>query len=647
MRHCISHRLGVLLVLALAGVPFALADGATTRNVPTALYPTIQSAIIASTNGDTVVVADGVYSGVGNRSINFFGRDITVHSANGPANCTIDAGGLGRVFVFASGETDEAVVEGFTIINGDSTGQGGAFSIANSSPTIRDCIIYNCEASSSGGALALVACNSVFENCVIVGNESLYNEGGAISCTVSSAPVFVNCTFADNRASAGGALYALDSNPTFINCILYNNIPDETSLNGSAAPTFDYCDIEGGWLGAGTGNVDEDPTFTNPGMWDNGTFANGDYTALPASPVIDAGLGDGGVTVPAQDILGNDRVDDPTTTNTGVGTPDYVDLGAYEFQSAPPEPVSYADIVWRETTTGQIGVWLMHGMALVSGGVTGTVAPASGWVIQGVGDFDGDGRADILWRNTLTGDVAIWIMNGITLVGGTVVQNVPLAASWEIEGVGDFNNNGKDDILWRNTGTGAVAIWLMNGTMLVGGYAVATVDPATNDYEIQAVGDFSGDGRADILWRETTTNEIAIWLMNGTTRGLANVIGTVAAAWVIEGVGDFNNNGKDDILWRNSVTGAVGIWLMNGLTIVSTGTVATVDPAANDYDIQGVGDFSGDGRADILWRETTTGHVAIWIMNGLVRTSAGVVAVVDPTANDWEIRGVGDFNGAE
>jgi len=593
MRHSISGRLSIIVVLALAGLPFALADGATTRNVPSALYPTIQSGINACANGDTVLVADGTYTGVGNRNLNFSGRAITVRSENGPADCIIDAGSAARGFIFSGGETANAVVEGFTITNGDTVNDGGAFTVANSDPTIRNCIIYNCEASALGGAMSFSASDSVVENCVIVGNESVVAYGGGLAFGVGSTVTVVNCTIADNRADAGGAFHAVDSNPTFINCILYDDSTDETSVVGTSAPTLNYCDIEGGWLGAGTGNIDDDPMFTNRGTWNDGTFTNGDYVILPTSPCIDAGFGDSGVTVPAQDLLGNDRYDDPTVANTGDGTPDYVDLGAYELQAAPPEPVSYADIVWRETTTGEVGVWLMRGLTLEAGGVPST--PALAWVIQGVGDFDGNGRADILWRNT---------------------------------------------------GTGSVAIWLMNGTTLVGGFAVATVAPAAG-WDIQGVGDFNGNGRADVLWRNTGTNQIAIWLMNGSTISSAGVVQTVAAAWAIEGTGDFNGNGNDDILWRNTLTGQVAIWLMSGLTMVNAGIVATVDPAANDYDIQGVGDFDGDGNDDVLWRETTTGEVAIWIMNGLAIANGGVVAIVDPVAHDWHIQGVGDLNGVE
>ena len=87
------------------------------------------------------------------------------------------------------------------------------------------------------------------------------------------------------------------------------------------------------------------------------------------------------------------------------------------------------------------------------------------WSIVGTGDFNGDGKSDILWRDT-PGDVAIWLMNGHDDPLRLDVGNVP--TNWSIVETGDFNGDGKSDILWRDT-AGDVAIWFMNGTQLVSG----------------------------------------------------------------------------------------------------------------------------------------------------------------------------------
>ncbi len=82
------------------------------------------------------------------------------------------------------------------------------------------------------------------------------------------------------------------------------------------------------------------------------------------------------------------------------------------------------------------------------------------WSIAGVGDFNGDGKSDILWRHT-SGVNYVWYMNGVTLTGGDYIPTVP-DMNWAIAGVGDFNGDGKPDILWRHT-SGVNYVWYMNG----------------------------------------------------------------------------------------------------------------------------------------------------------------------------------------
>ncbi len=203
----------------------------------------------------------------------------------------------------------------------------------------------------------------------------------------------------------------------------------------------------------------------------------------------------------------------------------------------------------------------------------------------------------------------------------------------------DFNGDCRSDILWQNSSTQQVYEWLMNGTTIASSGSPYT---PTSDWVIQGVGDFDGDGKSDILWRNTGSGEVYIWLMNGTTIESGGSPYTVAdPTWIIQGVGDFDGDGKSDILWRNTTTGEIYIWLMNGITIKSSGSPYTL--ADSTWVIQGVGDFDGDGKSDILWRNSNSGEVYIWLMNGTTIASSGSpYTVADPT---WVIQGVGDFDG--
>ena len=196
---------------------------------------------------------------------------------------------------------------------------------------------------------------------------------------------------------------------------------------------------------------------------------------------------------------------------------------------------------------------------------------------------------------------------------------------------GDFNGDGKGDILWRHDSTGEVYIWLMNGTSIGSQGSSGTVSDL--NWKIQKVGDYTGDGKADILWRHNTTGELSVWVMDGITRVSGGTPGWVTTDWQIRDVGDFDGDGKADFLWRNVNSGQVYIWLMNGTSIGSQGSSGTVsDP---NWKIRGSGDLGGDGKSDMVWRHYSTGEVSIWVMDGVNRFGGGTPGYV---SMDWRIK---------
>jgi hypothetical protein len=225
------------------------------------------------------------------------------------------------------------------------------------------------------------------------------------------------------------------------------------------------------------------------------------------------------------------------------------------------------------------------------------------------------------------------------IVYGVATGGSPNPATWKLCLAGargntaDFNDDGKSDLVWRNASTGQTAIWLMNGLVATSS-VVTPSDPAWN---VTQVGDFNGDGSSDIVWRNTTTGATAVWLMNGGTLlpGSGGVM--PYAEWMVTHVADFNGDGKDDLVWRNQSTGATVIWLMNGTSIIGSGTIMN-DP---QWVVTYTGDFNGDGKCDLVWRHTGNGQTAIWMMNGAsLSGGAGVM----PDAN-WMVTHVADFNG--
>jgi hypothetical protein len=317
-------------------------------HVPTE-YTTIQAAIDAASNGDTVLVADGTYVGLWNKDLDFNGKAIKLVSENGPENCIIDCEGSGRGFYFHSGEREDSVVSGFTITHGSSTslfGGGGGIYCVSSSPTITKCIISgnnafaeyggfgggiscyggspvitNCiisgnvatgySGSAHGGGISSYGGSPVITNCIISGNKAHtgYGEGrgGGIHSSGGS-PVITNCTITENRAwsdNGGGGIDSYGGSPVITNSILWDNIPNQISGVG----TVTYSDIQGGY--PSEGNIDADPLFADPD--------NDDYHLTSDSPCIDTGTSEG---APNTDIDGTPRPQ-------GIG----YDMGAYEFEA--------------------------------------------------------------------------------------------------------------------------------------------------------------------------------------------------------------------------------------------------------------------------------------------------------------------------
>jgi hypothetical protein len=150
-----------------------------------------------------------------------------------------------------------------------------------------------------------------------------------------------------------------------------------------------------------------------------------------------------------------------------------------------------------------------------------------------------------------------------------IFQNQPLAKAIDP----DFNSDGKGDILWRNSATGQNSVWQMDGTNLTTGVALTPVADA--DWGIGGTGDFNGDGKEDILWRHSATGQNVVWQMDGTNLTTGVPLTPIADTnWSIGGTGDYNQDGQVDILWRNGATGQDVAWLMNG-TQLATGVPLT------------------------------------------------------------------------
>ena len=285
-----------------------------------------------------------------------------------------------------------------------------------------------------------------------------------------------------------------------------------------------------------------------------------------------------------------------------------------------------SDVVFRSMQTGEVTTWWMSGSGMLGGvAVIGGAQPLSAlnngtinisFHIAGVADFDQDGFADLLWHDAATGRVVIWKVQNNSVPTFTSVGSVNTAYS--IEGIGDFNGDAIPDVFWRDKTTGRWVIWLMNNTFGVASVGAGSVD---SNYRMEAVADLDGDGKADLLWHHATgEGRLVAFLMSGGAIQSVLFPGGVNPTYHVEAAGDFNGDGKTDLMWHSGTDGGTVVWLMDATQnpMVRSAAVLTGSPGSRAVShIEAVGDFDGDGKTDVMWRDATTGAVTAWTMNGL------------------------------
>lgn len=295
------------------------------------------------------------------------------------------------------------------------------------------------------------------------------------------------------------------------------------------------------------------------------------------------------------------------------------------------------DILWRNINGGTT-TWLGDsGGGFIANGSASIPDLPDDWQIIATGKFNSDNRSDLVLRNA-DGNVALWFGAADGGFTGTLAsKGFAPAADWTIYGVGDFNGDGQDDLLWRHS-TGTVTTW--SGTSdgrLNNNVTLAARVPT--DWTIVGTGDFNGDGVSDILWRNAT-GEITDWFgkSDGTFTANANLYAIVPTDWKVVGTGDFNGDGIDDILWRHD-TGPLTTWIGNAAGDFVPSTIWAEVP--NDWKVASTGDFNGDGRDDVLWRNDN-GGVTTWdgLPSGDFLPNNDFLAQVD---NNWQVQPTGAY----
>lgn len=280
--------------------------------------PTIQAGIDMAQFFDEVVVANGTYTGAGNRDLSIT-KEITLRSASGnPALCIIDCEQGTRGLTF-TGTGSTARIQGMTVSNGWA-GEGAGIYFSGSDAVVEGCRILDNTVDDVGGGGVSVDDQSspLIVNTVFRGNSrvGIGVSGGGAYVAGGSSPYFVNCTFYDNAGYDASAVYSVGSTvtTTLVNCVVWGNAPGVSGdpiKDYQSTTLVTYSDVEGG--NAGAGNIDQNPIF-----------ADNDLRLAPISPCVDAGS-NAAVSV-TTDYDGHQRIHDGDGNMTAT-----VDMGPFEY----------------------------------------------------------------------------------------------------------------------------------------------------------------------------------------------------------------------------------------------------------------------------------------------------------------------------
>jgi hypothetical protein len=258
-----------------------------------------------------------------------------------------------------------------------------------------------------------------------------------------------------------------------------------------------------------------------------------------------------------------------------------------------------SDLFWHSATLGGMQPWLMNGSTWTYGPRS---AISSAYEVIGIGDFTGDGRADILWSETWRSQVWMWRAGADGRYAAIHLRAYP--TGWVVAGIGDTNSDGTADILWHNPTTLRLQAWKMTGTSWTYGQVITTPKAA-----IHGVGDFDGDGRVDILWQEGAA--VRVWLRSAGDGYSSHYLRSFPSGWIVAGIVDINGDGRMDVFWHNASAGSTQAWLMHG----ASWTYGRVNGIDSKYRVGATGDFDGDGLGDVFWHDASKTQAWVWLGN--------------------------------
>lgn len=271
-----------------------------------------------------------------------------------------------------------------------------------------------------------------------------------------------------------------------------------------------------------------------------------------------------------------------------------------------------SDFLMHSSSFNRFGWWRMNG-AVIQQGVS--IASGAGYSPLGTGDFNGDGKGDLMWLRDADRLLLIQVSNGNGFVN---VYQGTLAAGWNVVGAADIDGDGRSDVLLHNPTARQFQYWLMDGGIVM---STRTISGVGAGYEIVGHGDVNADGKADLLWT-SAARDLYLWLGNGTGFSSAR-IADYGSGYTVVGLADIDGDGKSDILFHNPGARVFQYRLMQGFSSVGSRSIGGI---GSGYSVVAYGDYNGDGKADIAWSSPISRAFYLWLGNGATFTSSYVAS---------------------
>lgn len=220
-------------------------------------------------------------------------------------------------------------------------------------------------------------------------------------------------------------------------------------------------------------------------------------------------------------------------TTTGSAT--FLAFGVGSFKPGADLDPTHPDLLFWDTSLRMLGWWTTDAGAADGGygwidgetlfGAGGSVV-ASGWTPWGYGDINKDDFDDIIFRNDTTGDIGVWYLTDGDVIGADVLGNA--ATDWRCVGVADLDDDGTNDILWNNKTSGALVAWKIDsGTYHFANEVLDYGTTASATWAAFAIGAMDGGlNHNDILIENIDTGAIDALVIDGTgtSQGLKDIV---------------------------------------------------------------------------------------------------------------------------